>query len=241
MLSLWQMPDPHWGVAWSGWLLALMFTLAALATGGARALIAPTRQAAAAGVIVMLAAIWTLEIRVPGVPALGLGGAALAVVLFGLRGALVALAAASVVRLTLGAALGLAGFGFGNVWEIDVAAVNLGIQHAAGCITPALAARMLVHLIRTWLPRNPFVFILGHGFFTGWLAAVVAVASGVAVLRSLDLVTPSLASSTLAYGGLLSSADAFITGALTAIFVVYRPDWVLSFDDRQYLQPRIDA
>jgi uncharacterized membrane protein len=34
---------------------------------------------------------------------------------------------------------------------------------------------------------------------------------------------------------LLASGEAFLTGGLTAIFVAYRPQWMLSFQDARYL------
>ena len=37
---------------------------------------------------------------------------------------------------------------------------------------------------------------------------------------------------------LLLFPEAFITGTLITLFVVFRPHWVISFDDRRYLHGR---
>ena len=46
-----------------------------------------------------------------------------------------------------------------------------------------------------------------------------------------------LRESFLPYGLLLAWGEAFLTGLLTAIFVVYEPRWMATFDDARYLRP----
>jgi uncharacterized membrane protein len=35
---------------------------------------------------------------------------------------------------------------------------------------------------------------------------------------------------------LMAWGDAFLTGMLTAIFVAFRPEWLLTWSDRRYLE-----
>ena len=35
---------------------------------------------------------------------------------------------------------------------------------------------------------------------------------------------------------LMAWGDAFLTGMLTAIFVAFKPEWLLTWSDRRYLQ-----
>jgi uncharacterized membrane protein len=37
---------------------------------------------------------------------------------------------------------------------------------------------------------------------------------------------------------LIAWGDAVATGMLTAVFVAYRPEWLLTWSDRRYLPPR---
>ena len=41
----------------------------------------------------------------------------------------------------------------------------------------------------------------------------------------------------LPYGLLLTWGEAFLSGLLTAIFTVYEPRWMATFDDERYLRP----
>jgi uncharacterized membrane protein len=41
----------------------------------------------------------------------------------------------------------------------------------------------------------------------------------------------------LPFGLLLAWGEAFLSGLLTAIFVVYEPRWMATFDDSRYLRP----
>lgn len=40
----------------------------------------------------------------------------------------------------------------------------------------------------------------------------------------------------LPYFFLISFSEAFITGMLITMMVIYKPEWVATFDDRRYLQ-----
>ena len=45
-----------------------------------------------------------------------------------------------------------------------------------------------------------------------------------------------LVEESLQYLPLFMFPEAFVTGMLITIFVVYRPDWVATFDDERYLR-----
>ena len=59
---------------------------------------------------------------------------------------------------------------------------------------------------------------------------------GVSVLALADAYAPDyLFGDALSFYFLLSWSEAFTTGLMLAIFVVYKPHWVATFDDRRYL------
>ena len=59
---------------------------------------------------------------------------------------------------------------------------------------------------------------------------------GVSVLALADAYRPDyLFGDALSFYFLLSWSEAFTTGLMLAIFVVYKPHWVATFDDRRYL------
>ncbi len=88
------------------------------------------------------------------------------------------------------------------------------------------------------LPRNPFTFIFLAGFFAPGLAfAATALAATLAHGAAGTLPWHRATGEFLPYALLLSWGEAFLTGLLTAIFVVYEPRWMATFDDARYLRP----
>ncbi len=219
-------------------MASVLVIAASLLSGGAQAILAPRRRSAAFVTILLLAILLRARAGISVNLAISLDAAALVVVMFGLRGGLLILSLANFIYLLLDAAatglLGVTGAqgpaGIVSHWE------NYGIQYLFGAVIPAVSASLLIAGIRRWLPRHLFIFIFGHGFF----AAAIASATGL-VVSAVLLSALGVTSSRWIFGEILPGAlllawgNAFLAGGLTAIFVMFRPDWVLSFDDRIYL------
>ncbi|MBB1630076.1 hypothetical protein [Cupriavidus sp. UME77] len=180
------------------------------------------------GALVLLALLWTVRATLPGGLAIQLFGATLMVTLFGLPLALLSLFVVDLVSF-----LGL-GYLAGDTWaRLDWAApwpryVWMGLL-------PALLSAALQGAMRRLLPRHPFVFILGHGYFAAGLAALGAGAAR-AVWRSYSVGDGVLSlPDTLTAVLILAFGEAFLTGMLVAVFVVYKPQWVVTFRDEEYL------
>ncbi|HMO45115.1 MAG TPA: hypothetical protein PKB14_03700 [Rubrivivax sp.] len=88
---------------------------------------------------------------------------------------------------------------------------------------------------RRWLPAHPMVYILARGFAATLLAMA---ATGALWVAAHPLPGGADAGSLLLGRWLIAWGDAVLTGMLTAIFVVYRPAWLLTWSDRRYLPPR---
>lgn len=183
------------------------------------------------GTLVFLALLWSAHATLGAGVVIQLMGATLAVTMFGLPLALVSLAIANLVSL-----LGLA-YLSGKGWQ-DIAWVSLAPRFVWMAAVPALVTAGLQATMRQWLPRHLFIFILGHGYFAALLSAIVA-----GVLRLAWLLLGGLARDAgLTVGDRLTGVvviafgEAFLTGMLVAIFVIYRPQWVVTFTDADYLE-----
>lgn len=99
-------------------------------------------------------------------------------------------------------------------------------------LVPGTLAMLLGAGVRRWLPGHLFIYILGRGFFTTWIA--VAVAGALALGRVTNPAGTDDADLLLARF-LTASGEAFITGMLVAIFVAFRPEWLATYSDRLYL------
>ena len=102
-------------------------------------------------------------------------------------------------------------------------------------LVPATLAMALGAALRRWLPNHLFIYIMGRGFFTTWIAAATA---GALALLLVDAPGGTDTGDLLLARFLTASGEAFLTGMLTAIFVAFRPEWLATYADRIYL-PRV--
>lgn len=107
-------------------------------------------------------------------------------------------------------------------------------------IVPALFAARLHEVVHRRLPRNYFIYFFVSAFLGSALAWILA-----ALLRWLLLVLSGQPSTSghvgqdyVAVLALMTFGEAFLNGMLIAAAVVFRPKWVMSFDDRAYLAKR---
>jgi uncharacterized membrane protein len=102
-------------------------------------------------------------------------------------------------------------------------------------VLPATLALGLGLLVRRLLPHHLFVFIMGRGFFATALAV-----TGAGLISTLcERVPPSIdAGEWMLAHWLLGWGEAFSTGMLVAIFVAFKPHWLLTYSDERYLPPR---
>ncbi|NML45412.1 hypothetical protein HHL11_16785 [Ramlibacter sp. G-1-2-2] len=112
------------------------------------------------------------------------------------------------------------------------AAAALGIAVWQG-VVPATLALLLGAALRRWLPANPFVYVLGRGF----LGAVLCLFAAGLLAQEFGAPLPGISQELGAVARwLMAWGDAFVTGMLTAIFVAFRPQWLLTWSDRRYLR-----
>lgn len=107
------------------------------------------------------------------------------------------------------------------------------------CILPILVSYRLFHFVDTRLPNNFFIYIFVCSFFGAALsvACVILSTTGLYYLSGAYSIE-KLSYGYIPFGLILMFPEAFITGMLMSIFVVYHPEWVSTFDDRRYLRKR---
>jgi uncharacterized membrane protein len=163
---------------------------------------------------VALACLWSAQGVLPMALPTQLSGACLLVLMFGWP-----LAVLTLLPIALAEAW-LAGGGWAS-------APPLAFWNG---LLPATVALALGVATRRW--PHVFVYILGRAFL------VTAVAVGVSGALRVGLFgAPPVADATalLTAGIMVAWGEAFATGALTAIFVAYRPEWLLTYSDARYL------
>jgi len=103
---------------------------------------------------------------------------------------------------------------------------------------PAQLTHVLHRAADRFVPRNVFTYIFISGFFTpGVVFALTVVMAAAAHAAAGTASWQRLADGFVPYGLLLAWGEAFLSGLLAAIFVVYEPRWMATFDDARYLRP----
>lgn len=103
-------------------------------------------------------------------------------------------------------------------------------------LIPVAFAYAFQRAVERWLPAHFFIFVFVIGFAGAALTVMVQGLVASAVLVSAGAYTASfLLSEYLPFFLLLGFSEAWISGAVITLLVVYRPEWVAAFDDRRYL------
>lgn len=212
-------------VAWTagGWLLAGAFVAWAART-------APWSRFASSesvhvwyGAIAFALLLWSLQATVGEGFTFHLLGSAGLTLLFGPALALLGAALALVLLLVV----------HGGAWA------NAGIAFVTMAAVPVAATMVVLRFAERRLPPNFFVYVFVAAFFGAGVSYAVAGLAGAAVLalgagRGAAVVFGDYAPYLL----YLAFGEATLTGMLVTLAVVYRPQWVATFDDARYLDGR---
>lgn len=117
----------------------------------------------------------------------------------------------------------------GGIWA------NVGVNLLLMAVLPTWCSEAVMRMIYRFLPRHLFVYLLGNGFFGAMLMLVLIGMLSVAASAML-VPGPQFSENLIAYMLLLASGESFLTGFLLTMLTIYRPQWVLTFDDAVYLQ-----
>lgn len=102
-------------------------------------------------------------------------------------------------------------------------------------LVPATLSVGVGLLLRRWVWKNLFVYILGRGFLgtvlSMFLAGWLAQRTGHSLAGTVE---PGLA---LVARWLIAWGDGFMTGMVAAICVAFRPQWLATWSDRLYIPP----
>lgn len=173
------------------------------------------------GASVLLLLIWNLKAGIH--PGLGfhLLGATLFMLMFGWQFALLSISFVLIWQM---------GFGI-----IQPASFSLNALLMGGL--PSLLSYALLRLSLHYLPRHFFVYTLVNAYFSAALVmAVVVIITSLLLLCCSPYDWVLLKRNYLPFMPMMVFAEGFFTGMLATSMVLFRPEWIGSFDDRRYLK-----
>lgn len=103
-------------------------------------------------------------------------------------------------------------------------------------LLPASLTWILLLLARAWLPRNFFIYVLLNGFLAaGLIAMIAAYTASLLLLYAAQIAPEILAYNYYPWIPLMFFPEAMLNGWIITILVIFKPAWVFSFSDEEYL------
>lgn len=112
----------------------------------------------------------------------------------------------------------------------------LGINYVIMVLVPILLSYTVLWLTNHYLPPHLFIYLFVNCFLTGGLSLIMSALSGLTIL-GLNGTYPVdfLVNDSLPFYFLLSWSEAFTSGLIMTVLVIYRPQSVVTFDDTRFL------
>ncbi|MGB5451385.1 MAG: energy-coupling factor ABC transporter permease [Sedimenticolaceae bacterium] len=103
-------------------------------------------------------------------------------------------------------------------------------------VLPATLTQVTLGLVRAYLPKHYFVYVFINAFLAGGLVAVLVAFTATGLLLAADAYSLNkLTDSYLLFLPLMFFPEAVLNGWLISIMVGFKPQWVGSFRDEEYL------
>lgn len=180
----------------------------------------PARVHVLLGSCVLLLLLWQMEAGLKPGMSYHLLGATLFVLMFGWQFAFI------------GLTLVLLGTTLDGMGDLQSLALN-GLVMVA---VPVLVSEAVQRFTVRFMPHHFFVYVMGNAFLCGALAMVATITTATVLLSCCGPYSFSrVAHDYLPFAPLMIFAEAFFTGMIAASLVLFRPDWICTFDDRRYL------
>lgn len=205
-----------------GWLAGLFVVVLGLAIR-----MAPWRRLANGGqlnvflgAVVALIVLWHMRGQIQPGLSFHLLGVTVITLMFGWSMAIIA-ASLALVAVSLNAGYGWQGY---------------LISFLTVVLVPITLSQVSLVLVRSWLPKHFFVYVLGNGFLTAW---IVGYASGYLAMHLLVLsgayTMAELSLTIMPFFPLMFFPEALVNGWIITMLVAFYPAWVHSFSDEQYI------
>jgi uncharacterized membrane protein len=103
-------------------------------------------------------------------------------------------------------------------------------------VLPVALSHGLGRIAYTLLPRHFFIYVLVLAFFGSMLVIGATITASAILLLALGAYPPAIiVHDYLVMLPLIMFPEGFITGMIMTMLVVYKPHWVRTFDDRDYI------
>ncbi|WP_163832426.1 energy-coupling factor ABC transporter permease [Spartinivicinus ruber] len=114
--------------------------------------------------------------------------------------------------------------------------VSLGVNGLVMIVVPVIAMQLFYQWIEHFQSRNIFTYIFGIGFVGTLFSTLLVILAVIAVLWGSDSFSfPGNWADYLPYVPLIILPEAVINGMVVSAITVFKPDWVITFNQQKYL------
>jgi uncharacterized membrane protein len=114
--------------------------------------------------------------------------------------------------------------------------ISIGVNGCLSIVIPVFTSYAVLKLSQKYLPDNFFIYIFVVAFFGAGIAVAASRLISVLILSLVNAYPDTkLIDESLLYTPLFMFPEMFVTGMLISVFVVYKPEWVVTFDDERYI------
>ena len=103
-------------------------------------------------------------------------------------------------------------------------------------VVPVTSSYLVYRLALRYLPHHFFIYTIFDGYFTGALVMFVTITLSSLLLISIGPYTLDyLFMKFLPFAPMMIFAEGFFTGMLATSMALFRPEWLVTYDDKRYI------
>ena len=103
-------------------------------------------------------------------------------------------------------------------------------------LIPVTLTYLVLITVRSFLPKHFFVYVFINAFVTGGLVAIICgYLSATLLVMSGAYTFSELQDTVMPFFPIMFFPEAVFNGWVMTLLIVYKPDWVYSFSDKEYL------
>jgi uncharacterized membrane protein len=184
--------------------------------------------------IIVLAIIWTLQIRIMGVLAFHPLLVTVVTMIFGWSLALVigllALLVLKIIQLSYGLVL----------QGVDISVVSLAsipVDFCLSVLVPVSWALFVIGVVNRWKFKNPFTYIWGVGFFGAMISCLLTGVTAIFLfaITGSEIELNSVMDNFIIFF-VMTFPEGFINGSIATMFTVFYPELVKTYRDDWFLK-----
>jgi len=146
----------------------------------------------------------------------------------------------TLLTLMFGARFTIIGMAFvllGVAFESGLGWLSFGLNAVLMGLIPIVITALMLMFSKAYLELNFFVYVFFNAFLAGTVGVAVSLGLGAWVMWTTEAYTLTVLEQTfIPFIPLMSVPEGFMNGFLIAALLVFKPEWVSSFDGRVFVK-----